>query len=281
MKLKKILAGILASAVAVSTMAVATSAKTFLIAEGEAILGFGDADWKVSNWGDDSDNSLPMENMTVAKITGNGTYTVAIDLTGGFTGYGEGGVPIVDEESGEPVVYTKALGIGAMGINANFSSDNTAYDNFMMNITSVKFDGVETMEADVVSYTNNEDGIKRANVFNSYADFDEDKADHLTTDKSKATSVLTKMNGEWAKCEVTFEVTGLAETPDGQGDDTTPAEAEDTTPAEAEDTTPTPGGSNGNINDTNNPGTGVEGIAVVVGLAVIATGAIVVAKKRK
>lgn len=54
----------------------------------------------------------------------------------------------------------------------------------------------------------------------------------------------------------------------------TEAPAADSTTAAAGDTTaPTP--------DKNSPNTGVEGVAVVAGLAIIAAGAVVVAKKRK
>lgn len=69
------------------------------------------------------------------------------------------------------------------------------------------------------------------------------------------------------------------ETPAPKPDDTTPADdnKDDTTPAE-----PTPGDSTGNSGTTKpNTNTGVEGIAVIAGLAIVATGAIVVSKKRK
>ena len=67
----------------------------------------------------------------------------------------------------------------------------------------------------------------------------------------------------------------------GAGDDTTAADetpADDTTAA---DNTPADG-SNPSGGDGKDPAnTGIEGVAVVAGLAVLATGAIVVAKKRK
>lgn len=46
MKLRKVLAGAMAAAVAVSAMAVSASAEK--MEEGVFIIGFGDADWKAS-----------------------------------------------------------------------------------------------------------------------------------------------------------------------------------------------------------------------------------------
>lgn len=66
----------------------------------------------------------------------------------------------------------------------------------------------------------------------------------------------------------------------GTADDTTPA-ADDTTPA-ADDTTPAADDTTaGGTTDKPNTDTGIEGVAVIAGLAILATGAIIVSKKRK
>lgn len=246
MKMRKVLSAVIATAIAASAMMISASAVEWSIAPGEAILGFGDADWKAAGWGKVEASALPLDYFTVAKITGNGTYTVAVDLSAGYTNEN-----FVDEDTGDLINLTTANGIGAMGINLYFDAEDEAYKNLLATVTSIKFDGVETMKSDVVSFTNNEDGIKRTNIMNSWASFDASKEDYVTSDATKASTVLTDFTGEWSKVEVTFTVSGLPEAPAEGGDEKGSAE------------------------------TGVEGIAVVAGLAILATGAIVVSKKRK
>lgn len=254
MKIRKILAAAAAAVVAVSAMAV-TSSAAFVIGEGQAILGFGDSEWKAAGWGK-GEGEIPLEHFTLADVTGDGTYTVAVDLSAGY----ENLVGIEDENTGEMMVYTTAAGIGAMGINLNVNAEDPAYDNVCMNIISVKFDGVETIKEGVVSFTNNEDGGKRANVMNQWSAYDSAKADHITVDSSKASAVLTDFADEWTTCEVTFEVTGMPAAASAPADTSTGTA---TTPSK------------------DSPDTGVEGIAVIAGLAAVAGGAALISRKRK
>ncbi len=271
MKLRKFLAAATTAVVTAASMSVfASAAPSFTrLAEGEAMLGFGDADWKASGWGKD-ESSLDMSYFTTAQITGNGVYTVGIDLSAGY----ENLAGIEDEDTGELVNYTTANGIGAMGINVCFDADDDTYDNFGINITSVKFDGVESIKAGAVSYTNNEDGGKRCNVFNQWANYDASKEDHITSDPDAATSLMTDFAGEWTTCEVTFEVFGLDEA-------AAPAPVEDNTPADNAAADNTPAAAPAATDSKGSPDTGVEGIAAVAGLAVVAGGALAIAKKRK
>ena len=256
MKLRKIMAGIVATAVC----ALPASAATNTLAKGEAIIGFGDSEWKVAAWGkgDDSD-TIDSSYFTNAVITGNGTYTISVDLSKGYTPI-TNNEPWYDDETGEELVLDKALAIGAMGINVNFSADDEAYDNVYLEVTSIKFDGVETMKDGVSSYTNNEDGMKRTNIYNAWAFY---KAEDVCPTPDTANAVLTDFAGEWSKCEITFNVTGMPdEAPDTQ------APADTTAPTTGDSTKP-------------NTNTGVEGVAAVAGVALLAAGAVVVAKKRK
>ena len=88
MKLRKIMAGIVATAVTASmaVCALPASAATNTLAKGEAIIGFGDSEWKVAAWGkgDDSD-TIDSSYFTNAVITGNGTYTISVDLSKWFS----------------------------------------------------------------------------------------------------------------------------------------------------------------------------------------------------
>ena len=276
MNLKKILAGALASVMAVSTMAaVANAADTPTVDEGVAFIGFGDGDWKASFWGKSSDHAsnpdykdykiVNLDYMTTAKITGNGTYTVAVDLSKGYNGVGQSGI-MEDEEAEEPIEYTTANSIGAMGIQIYGENPKLGVD-----IKSIKIDG-KAVELKGVSYTNDEDGGRRTNIYNEWASYDASKEDHLTKDADKATGTLIDKPGEWSKIEVEFEVYGLD----------TAADNNDSTQApEGDVTTGAAGDVNKPSTDKNQPNTGVEGVAVVAGLAVLAAGAIVVAKKRK
>ncbi len=262
MKLRKIMAGIVATAVTASmaVCALPASAATNTLAKGEAIIGFGDSEWKVAAWGkgDDSD-TIDSSYFTNAVITGNGTYTISVDLSKGYTPI-TNNEPWYDDETGEELVLDKALAIGAMGINVNFSADDEAYDNVYLEVTSIKFDGVETMKDGVSSYTNNEDGMKRTNIYNAWASY---KAEDVCPTPDTANAVLTDFAGEWSKCEITFNVTGMPdEAPDTQ------APADTTAPTTGDSTKP-------------NTNTGVEGVAAVAGVALLAAGAVVVAKKRK
>lgn len=260
MKISKILAAASAAVVAAAAISSVSFAESALAAlePGEAILGFGDSDWKAQGWGKGQNGELDMSYFQTAQITGNGTYSVGIDLSAGYTND-----DWEDEETGDLAVFTTGNGIGAMGINVNFDAEDEAYDNFGINITSVKFDGVESIVAGATSYTNNEDGAKRCNVLNQWANYDATKEDHITSDAATATSVMTDFAGEWTTCVVEFEVFGLAD------DDAATDATESTTDAE---TTTTP--------DKGSPDTGVEGIAAVAGVAVLAAGAVIVSKKR-
>lgn len=75
-------------------------------------------------------------------------------------------------------------------------------------------------------------------------------------------------NDSYESIKVTFTVTGL-----GGGD----AAADDTTASDATDTATDTGASA----DKGSPDTGVEGVAAIAGLAVVAAGAVVLSKKRK
>ncbi|MBQ7835417.1 MAG: hypothetical protein IJ385_06495 [Ruminiclostridium sp.] len=267
MKLRKILAGFMASAVAVSAMAFSACAEP--IDQGVIVIGFGDADWKASFWGKDGD-ILDSSTQETAVLNGNGVYTVTLDLSDGYTNPDH-----LDEETGDEIVYTTGNGIGAMGLQVYGE-----YPTLGIDIQSVKFDGVD-FPLQGASYTNDEDGGRRTNIYNAWAGFDAAKEDHITKNPDTATSTVIDISSltEWSKVEVTFEVYGLEETaaPEATEDTTADAPAEDTTadaPA-AGDVDAATDSSKGS------PDTGVEDVAVVAGLAIVAAGAVLVSKKRK
>ncbi len=270
MKLRKILAGVMASAVAVSAMAVSVSAEP--VEQGIFVIGFGDADWKASFWGKDGD-ILDSSYEQTAKLEGNGVYTISLDLSGGYTNPDH-----LDEETGDEIVYTTGNGIGAMGIQIYGE-----YPTLGVDIQSVKFDGVE-FALTGASYTNDEDGGRRTNIYNAWAGYDAAKEDHITKNPDTATSTVVDISSltEWSKVEVTFEVYGLEETADAPAAEEAPAVEEETTEAPAVEEAPATGDVDAATDSSKgSPDTGVEDVAVVAGLAIVAGGAVLVSKKRK
>ena len=289
MKLRKVLAGAMAAAVAVSAMAVSASAEK--MEEGVFIIGFGDADWKASFWGKDGD-VLDSSYETTAKLEGNGTYTVVLDLSKGYNNE-----KWIDEDTGDFIDLTTGNSIGAMGIQIYGD-----YPTLGCDITSVKIDGKD-MALQGVSFTNDEDGGRRTNIYNAWASFNADE--HLTTDASKATSTLISIDdlGEWTKVEVTFDVYGLDEAADDAAADEDvaaddaaadedvaaddaadeDADADDAADeAPATDEAPAAGDVAAATDSTKgSPDTGVADVAAVAGLGIVAAGAVLVAKKRK
>ena len=263
MKLRKLFATLAASAVAVSTMAVAAYAEP--MEQGIFVIGFGDADWKAAFWGKDGD-VLDSSYEQTAVLDGNGTYTVSLDLSSGYTNEGH-----VDEETGEPTVYTTGNSIGAMGLHIYGE-----YPTLGVDIQSVTIDGVE-FPLQGASYTNDEDGGRRTNIYNAWATFDATKEDVITKDAATATPTIIDISslGEWSKIDVTFEVYGLDEATEAPAEEAPAEEA----PAEE---APATGDVDATTDSTKgSPDTGVADVAAVAGLAVLAGGAFIVAKKRK
>ena len=272
MKLRKIFAGVVAAAMA-TTMATSAFAASNgdRLQPAEATLAFADSGWTISNWGKSDDPVTTVEVLQNAMITGDGEYTVSVDITGGVPGYGSDGEAILDDETGDPILYTTMSGIGAMAVMVNVPSDDEAYNNLIIDITSVKFDGVETMIDGVASYTNAEDGIYRSTVINQWAS---KKDTDRSTNFEAASNVITEFAGDWSKCEVTFTIIGF---PGGNATPEAPVDPEPEAPADPEPEAP----ANPGESSKPNAGTGVEGIALVAGVAVIAAGAVAVSKKRK
>ncbi len=275
MKLLKVLsAGAVAVAVA-STLVVAAGAE-------KAGLGFQTANWLFRNnleqskiYVCDTDADEPsgeavgdeyfarpgsFEDVTIDK---DGTYTVK--LTG-----------IEGKDLGDNV----ATGFNVLKLYTNIVAEE--HPNVVITLTSVKFAGTEVLSAPVsfdfvadndindfdtakpdANCAENPDavvagliGIPLINTWTNDAEILDDQASNFVSD-----------------IEVTFDVTDYdkVDAPDTEAPDT---EAPDTEAPTTE--APVNGDSS-----KDNAGTGVEGIAAVAGVAVLAAGAVVVAKKRK
>ena len=257
MKLRKIIAALAATTIAASTMAVVASAH-------EAFLMYTDNSWL---WGCWNASEFPAG---TADITADGTYTVFVDST-------LPAAQIEDADTGEMVGCTATgaqvfcVDIDGLATAKNAGAGADGYDDCKTGkekqafaeaagitvsdviVTTTSADGTVTdvaVNQDNVIFGDIEgNGKIRIEIFNAYGD----------TVNAPAVDVADITFDE--KIAVTFTIEGVGA-----------AAAED---AGAVDTTaPTTG-------DKQSPDTGVEGVAAVAGLAVLAGGAMLISKKRK
>ena len=274
MKISKIFAGIAASAVAVSSMALSVAAVDATGADGEVGIAFAGGDWLAQYWFDGKEYA---STANTAVITGDGTYTVSVDAAAEYE----------DEETGEMVTAPGTTDIAFAALQV--VNGETLFPGMVITIDSVKFDGVEAT-LNGTPYTSSDDEVTtRVNLYNEWVtDIPEDArtADGLAADATPTS--LDKAIGAWETMEVTFTVTGtgaaddaaaddVAADDDAAADEATDDTTADTTTDDAATTTDTTAATG----DKTTPDTGVEGVAAVAGLAIVATGAVIVSKKRK
>lgn len=253
MKLRKLFAALAASAVAVSTMAVAASAVDAQGEDGMAGLAFAGGDWLAQNWFDGNTYASEMTNVV---ITGDGTYTVSAKAI----------ATSVDEETGDEVAVEGTTDIAFAALQV--VNGETLFPGMVITIDSVKLDGVEVALSGT-PYTSSDDAVTtRVNLFNEWVSTLPEDA--RTVDGLAADATATAVNkacGAWTEMSVTFTVTGAG------GAAAEEAPADDT--ASAGDVDASTDSSKGS------PDTGVADVAAVAGIAVVAAGAFIVAKKRK
>ena len=210
MKLRKIFAGVVAAALATTMTATAFAANGDRLEPAQATLGFADGQWLFSQWGGSETPATTLEALEDVTITGNGEYKVAIDFSKGINAWDSALEDVLlDEETGEPVLYTSVQGVTCMAVMVNFASGDEANNNLIIDITSIKFDGKEAMLDGVTSYTNAEDGIYRSTICNPY--ISSIPTDARSTDLSTASATLTDFADTWSRCEVTFTISGYPE----------------------------------------------------------------------
>ena len=274
MKLLKVLSASAVAAAVASTLVVAAGAE-------KAGLGFQTANWLFRN-------SLEQSKIYVCDTNAEepsgeavgdeyfacpGSFEdVTIDKDGTYTAKLTG---IEGKDRGDNV----ATGFNVLKLYTNISVEE--HPDVVITLTSVKFAGTEVLSAPV-SFDNVAD--------NDINDFDVTKPDANCADNPDALTanvagvplintwtpdaeILDDKAGNFASdIEVTFDVTGYDKAP---ADTDAPATDAPATDAPATDA-PTTGDST-----KPNTNTGVEGVAAVAGVALLAAGAVVVAKKRK
>lgn len=262
MKITKILGA--ASAAVVSAAVMAASAGAY-----EAFLMYASSDWSVQCM------DATTENATTADVTGDGTYTVAVS-----------GFEWEDEETAEMVPATAngatvfCVDIDGLATALGCGKDADGYDALQTAAEKMAFAQATGLTiSDVVITATNSDGTStdiavdesklyygdiegngkiRLEIYNAYGDTSKDApidAAGFSFDDTLS---------------VTFTVSGIGGG-DAAADDT--AAADDAATADAEAPAATTDGKG-------SPDTGVEGIAVVAGVAALAAGAVIVSKKR-
>ena len=261
MKFKKIMAAAVASVMAMGTMAVAANAYTAgLIFQTNAWNFRNNINQSKAYWTDpDFDDKMVFEtwNYTDVEFTEDGTYTVSFEKN------------VMEDCKDGPETYWNFL-----KIQTNIPYDDISED-FNITVDKLTVDGVEIADAKKAIVT--EDDLN----LDDYYDISgiNDKKFKVVTvgfvnTWNDTQTVMDASASFGGKVEVTFTVTGLGEAaPEGDGEDG------------GSEGSGSEGGDNGNTgaptNDKQNADTGIEGVAAAAGIAALAAGAVVVAKKRK
>ena len=272
MKLKRIIAGVAAMALAASTCASfsASAAESY-----NAFLMFADHNWL---WQSMAAQAGGQGYGVDAPITKDGEYTVSITSDSvdknenGDNSQGKGGT---DYASGAVVFCVDITGIlncktfNAANEKKNGVTKNGTYDekDITCKLKSIKQDGKELkFDASKVLYGNIEDQNTnyRIEIYNTYG-------------KTKDNPPIEQAEVMWSKSlDVTFEISGLK----GSEKKTTKAAANNNDSQPTTTAAVGGGADTAAANTTSNTNTGAETGLALIGLA-LAGGAIVLTKKRK
>ena len=244
MKLRKVLSLVTAGVVAAS-LAVSASAANAGLHFQTATYGFRNSIYQSEAiyWVDDEATEYETWKYTDADITGDGQYTVSFEK---------------DDAD-------KAQSWNMLRVMLAFTEEDQP--DLQVKVDSMKVDGNEIEAAKDATLI--VDSLAPDDYTDEGADFKAGKYYfiHLFNTYGGDDKGAIKADDYGQKVEVTFTVSGFKGGEANNGDTTT------------EDNTQTPPSG---ANDGKDPAnTGIEGVAVVAGLAVLATGAIVISKKRK
>lgn len=255
MKFRK-LAAVVAAASVASAMAVSASAFTAGLGYQTGAYGFRNNPWQTEGvwWNEGEQDEYSTWEYTDVDITGDGQYTVSFNAShdDGSQNWNMLMLYFMTSASENGFVDGEEL-------NISVTIDKLTIDGKEYDASKAVFGIGEAVRPDDYSDAKFADNavIKDPMTVTFYNTYNKD-IDGVISGSDFGNKV-----------EVTFTVSGMS----GAGDNTPAADGTDNQPV-AGDTTQ-------NTGDKTTPDTGVEGVAVVAGIAVIAAGAIVVAKKRK
>lgn len=183
-------------------------------ASGEAYIAIVDGDWNIQYWGknDDQNTSMLSYDAGVAKITGNGDYTVSVTTdTPGFR------FDTTGDENNSSVVPT-----GLMFMAVMIKDGETVFPNAVITVNEIRVDG-KAIDMSAKAYTSSDDGIEtRANIYNQWlsspskdarskdgALYDADGKATDFCDDYAATVVSADDFKTWNNVEVDFTISGV------------------------------------------------------------------------
>lgn len=248
MNFKKTIAVAAASVLAVSAMAATASAEKAGLTFQTNVYSFRDTPFQSQAiWWDEFNEAVNFDtwNVVDVDITEDGTYTVSFECDFASTEKGD--------------AFWNMLKVTT-------NVDPAQYPDFVMTCDKLVVDGKEIASA-AGAVSGESEGLKA----NQYADSDYEPVAAAyelalyNTYNSEQRIISSEDFG--SKVECTFTVTGF------KSAEAAPADTEAAAPSAGDTNTATP--------DKGNADTGVEGVAAVAGIAIIAAGAIVIAKKRK
>ena len=254
MNFKKTIAVAAVSALAATALAVSACAETAgLIFQTNAWTFRNNITQSQAIWWDEFDeaNNFDTWNVNDVEITADGTYTVSFEKN------------VMDDCKDGPESFWNFL-----KLQTNISAE--AYPDVQITIDSLKVDGNEIAAAKSAAQGSDKVQVDDYSDNSVEAVSDGYVLGFYNTWNSDETVISSEDFG--GKVECTFTITGFKAAAAAPAD--TEAAADTQAPAAAGDTnTATP--------DKGNADTGVEGVAAIAGIAIIAAGAIVIAKKRK
>lgn len=185
---------------------------------GDAFLYINDGQFYVSY--DGTAETLLTYDAGVAKITGDGQYTVSVNVATKGAQYDIGQ---------DPNGVYKCGGVAFAAVKVN--DGTTLYPNMSIEITEIRVDG-KAIELKAKNYTSSDDGKEmRSNIYNSWVNNLPDDAH--TADGPVGTTEMTEYSSQiidtadfasWSKIEVDFTVTGTGA--EGGESTDTPAEGD-------------------------------------------------------
>lgn len=279
MKLNKIFAGVISASVALSAAAISTSA---FADSYTATLGFADGQWAAQDWA------------TTCEITGDGTYSITANCL----------FDSVDEDTGDEIKVAAAgeginvfvvdiaqlgadLGLQLKPEGASDDDDSWKYatgDVVVSDVTVTSGDTVFSFDQSKIKVGDIESkGNLRIELYNAYGPTCVDQSYDASVSPIDPTTFAFAAEDQFT---VTFTITGLDGADDAAVEETEEVaeevadEAEETTD-EAEEAPVVGDVDAATDSSKGSPDTGVAGVAAVAGLAIVACGAALVAKKRK
>ena len=180
---------------------------------GDAYLAIVDGGWDIQYWGKNDDGSLLAYDAGVAKINGNGDYTVSVSAnTQGFQ-YGK---------TGDPNGTFAPTGVSFMSVI--IKDGEKLYPNAIITVNEIKVNG-KNVKTSSKAYTSTDDAVDtRANILNTYLNgvpaknartaegvLYDGSGNPLDICKNYSPEIISADDfAEWSTVQVNFTVSGIS-----------------------------------------------------------------------